>query len=110
MGKGVRVSELNDIMKHAKDFCKQLFEKEQVDHDLLDYFLKGLKCLNDSDKKVCEGMLSRHECTRALFDRANNKSPGIDGLPKEFYCTFWDFLGESFMNMANSCFKHKSFK
>ena len=27
VGKGVTVSELNDIMKHVRDFYKQLFEK-----------------------------------------------------------------------------------
>ena len=88
-------------------FISSFLKKEQVDHDLLHYFLKGLKCLNDSDKNVCEGMLSNQECTRALFDMANNRSLGIGGFPMEFSCTFWDFLEERFVNMANSHFKHK---
>ena len=27
----------------------------------------------------------------------NNKSPGNDGLTKEFYCTFWDDIKDTFM-------------
>ena len=28
----------------------------------------------------------------------NNKSPGNDGLTKEFYCTFWSETKNNFMN------------
>jgi hypothetical protein len=35
---------------------------------------------------------------------ANGKTPGSDGLPKEFYLSFWDLLKEDFVEMANYCF------
>ena len=31
------------------------------------------------------------------------KSPGIDGLPAEFYISFWDILGEDLLSVLNSC-------
>ena len=38
----------------------------------------------------------------------NEKSPGVDGLPKEFYQINWDIIGHYFVNMANTCFKNKT--
>ena len=32
-----------------------------------------------------------------LLSFENNKSPGNDGLTKEFYCTFWDDIKDTFM-------------
>ena len=41
-----------------------------------------------------EGLISIEECTKVLNSFSLNKVPGNDGLPIEFYKTFWDFLGE----------------
>ena len=35
---------------------------------------------------------------------SNGKTPGSDGLPKEFFITFWDILKDDFVEMANYCF------
>ena len=105
---GERVSDIKSILKHVKDFYAQLFQKEEVDQSLIDYFFKDLKSLTEDQSKLCEGILSKTECQKALFDMKNGKSPGIDGLPKEFYCIFWNFLGDSFVNMANTCFNNNS--
>ena len=44
------------------------------------------------------------ECLVAVKSMANGKTPGSDGLPKEFYLSFWDLLKEDFVEMANYCF------
>lgn len=33
----------------------------------------------------------------------NHKSPGTDGLPKEFYLTFWDPLKDNLLEILNFC-------
>ena len=37
----------------------------------------------------------------ALKDFSHNKSPGNNGLTKEFYETFWEELKQPFMNSLN---------
>ena len=32
----------------------------------------------------------------------NNKSPGNDGLTKEFFVTFWDDIKDTFLNYDNN--------
>ncbi len=42
---------------------------------------------------------SINDLTRALKSMKNNKSPGVDGLPKEFYEKFWEELRETMLNV-----------
>ena len=102
---GLLVTKYKDIIHHVRAFYEQLFHKEEVDQSLVDYFLKDLPVLTQENLKLCEGLLSREECFHALTHMKNYKSPGIDGLPKEFYEMFWSFLGDSFVKMANYCFR-----
>ena len=48
--------------------------------------------------------LSLSEVYEALQGLALNKSPGLDGLPVEFYLTFWDMLGEDLVEVFNESF------
>ena len=34
------------------------------------------------------------------------KSPGVDGLPAEFYCRFWTLLGPDLVEVYNFCYRH----
>jgi hypothetical protein len=50
----------------------------------------------------CEGPLTPGECWTAISQMANNKSPGSDGLPAEFYKEFFPQFGPLFINIANA--------
>ena len=45
--------------------------------------------LSEKDKKDFETFPTLQECSEAVLGMKNNKSPGIDGLPIEFYKMFW---------------------
>ena len=50
------------------------------------------------------GQLHEQEITASVKEIKRGKAPGLDGLPGEFYCTFWYFLKEDFLEMANEGF------
>ena len=51
--------------------------------------------------------LTDKELLNALKGILNNKSPGNDGLTKEFYETFWDELKDSFINLIKLAYQKR---
>ena len=52
-----------------------------------------------------EGAISLEECTEALSSFPLNKVPGNDGLPVEFYKTFWAAVGNLLVECFNESFE-----
>ena len=53
--------------------------------------------LSLDQKQLCEGNLTEKELFTALKSMENNKSPGNDGLTKEFYIAFWAEIKNPFL-------------
>ena len=53
--------------------------------------------LNNHEKLICEGEITEKELYYSLSSTENNKSPGNNGLTKEFYVNFWTELKDIFM-------------
>ena len=51
---------------------------------------------------LSEKDLSEPELFMALLCMENNKSPGNDGLTKEFYVFFWNEIKELFINFFHT--------
>ena len=54
------------------------------------------------------GDLTLNELTASLNQSKNNKSPGLDGFPVEFYKAFWNFLGPLLLRALNFSFANNS--
>ena len=54
--------------------------------------------LNFEKVQLCERTITKDEVLETLKSMKNNKSPGNDGFPKEFYEIFWNSLAEPFLN------------
>ena len=52
--------------------------------------------LSEEQKQCCEGEISLEEILLILDNFQNNKSPGSDGIPIEFYKTCWNLISDSF--------------
>ena len=51
-----------------------------------------------------EGNLKDWECRNATLNMKSNKSPGSDGLPVEFYITFWNDIKTILINALNAAY------
>ena len=65
----------------------------------------NIPCLTDSDTQSCEGKLTVKGCWDALRSMKNNKSPGNDGITKEFLEYFWGKLGTFLVSTLNYSFE-----
>jgi exonuclease III len=90
-----------DILNGFSEFYAKLFTSEGVDDEVIDQFTSGLPILSEDDVIVCEGPITLQECYEALRRMKSDKSPGPDGLPKEFYLTFFDILGSTLVIILN---------
>ena len=61
--------------------------------------------LSEEQKIKCEGKISSKECFDLLDSFHNNKTPGNDGIPIEFYKKFWPLISDSFVRCTNECFE-----
>ena len=71
-------------------------EKQNISEDLIGNFLNDLTVPSRTMEQLlsCEGNLTEKEIYNSLISFGNNKSPG---LTKEFYCTLWDDIEDTFM-------------
>ena len=80
-----------EINNHLLKFYQNLFsENIKNEPKILKSYLDkvSIQKLNDTQKDLCEGIVTEKELLTALKSMDNNKSPGNDGLTKEFYMTF----------------------
>ena len=96
----------SDILGVWRDYYFALFSSQDLEDDEQQLFLDSLeRTLSPAETELCEGDLTEEECLRALKHMATSKSPGVDGLPAEFYVRFWRLLGPDLVNVLNSCYR-----
>ena len=101
---GVMIDHNDDILCECRQFYQELYSAEPIDEALADFFLDKVSVLSEVDSDYCEGPITKEECLLAIKQMQNNKSPGLDGLPKEFYAKFFSIIGDKFVEMINNCF------
>ena len=64
-----------------------------------------LPSLNEDAQQICEGVLTKAECFKALQTFKNGKFSGNDGLTAEFYQAFWPTEGHFLVDSLDSSFE-----
>ena len=86
-----------EILKKIENFYETLFKTQSFKNvSEIENFLCGIATpsLNNGQINLCKKDLSETDLYNAMKNMQNNKSPGNDGLTKEFYEGFWDEIKE----------------
>ena len=78
-----------------------------MDHETSTFFYKNtIPQLPNTDKAMCDEILTLEEITKALKLLPNNKSPGSDGFTTNFYKFFWIDIKDLLFDSFRYSFKH----
>ena len=96
------------ILKELERFYSDLYKSKNHDPDIaekISSFLNNLDIpkLSEEQKISCQGKITPDECFRLLVTFQNNKTPGDDGIPIEFYKKFWPLVNDCFIRCVNEC-------
>ena len=87
------------------EFYSDLYTCARTDLDLQHQLLSKLDIsLVGEQQTLCEGPLSLDEISCAMRGLSKGKTPGSDGLPQEFYSTFWGLLGPILLELFTFSF------
>ncbi|CAC5410119.1 unnamed protein product [Mytilus coruscus] len=89
-----------------KDFYSELYTSDGFNDQEVDKYLGKIELnkLNEEDWSVSNQFISKEECLNNIKDFENNKSPGIDGLGKEFHLKFWNIIGDEVVEIVNNIY------
>ena len=99
-----------DILNAEKPFYQNLYTSSNPPA----FEFKGIMGSNEhpklaeDSKQLCGGLVTLDECKDALKSMANNKTPGTDGFPTEFYKFFFNDIGHMLVNCFNYSFNNGS--
>ena len=109
---GTITNEPNEILNHQKQFYKNLYSSNPITNsaEAADTFVNGLQIpkISEDLKSQTESPISESELLLALKDLPNGKSPGIDGLPSEFYKAFWNDLKDHYLKALQQAYDIKN--
>jgi exonuclease III len=94
-----------DLGDAAAAFYSDLFSPDAPDNlDAINALINRVPNTTrlDADQTAfCDSVISLDDLKSALDSTASGKTPGIDGLPKEFYSAFWDSVGPLLLQMIH---------
>ena len=105
---GKLCTQQNEILREQTRFYQELYTRNESVHFQFTPD-PGEKFLNELDKQELDKDITIEELYSALKGMADKKTPGMDGLTKEFYIAFFDILGKQMLHMYQKCHKEGIF-
>jgi len=97
-----------EILDAIKRFYKNLYNTKYPNINDINDFMDNVvvsNTLSSSQNEILGKMPSANELESAVKNMNRNKSPGLDGIPVEFYQTFWEEIKDEFIRMMHYCWE-----
>ena len=96
----------NEIKEEIFQYYKELYTSEGTDKESLQECIKTLQPIEqtDKEKEILNNFFSEKELRQSLASMSDGKTPGGDGLPREFYMHTWKFMGGDLAEVINNSF------
>ena len=94
------------VIDIQKSYYKALYTSKtsgQIDNS----WFNKIKKLTEEEKLSIEGQITEIQCRKVLDSFKKLKTPGNDGLPIEFYLTFWQTIKDVLIESYNESFNKK---
>ena len=104
------VTQPNDILNCQKLFYQNLYSKNtNASIESIHNFLNktGMPEICEKTKAECDNEITETEILNALKQLPNNKTPGLDGIPIEFYKFFWRDIKDIILENFKLSFKNE---
>ena len=108
---GTVITDNDLILRKARNFYKLLYKSNCPTYDDLSnqfFSNNNLPQLCDAERESCDTEITEQECLEMLKSLKGNKSPGNDGLSKEFYLKFWKKLSKPLLESYVYSFENGS--
>ena len=105
---GTNTKTSKGILEEGALFYRKLYNEKHVDQTEFKAFfdkIGNFQRLSDEDANICEKDITFDECYEAMKKIGKNKTPGYDGLPVEFFITFWSEIKYMVLDSFNDAFK-----
>ena len=91
---------IDNILQEQVSFYSNLLNSEGWDEKAAEKLLENINTsITEEQKLACEKPISESELTKGIKALKTNKSPGIDGIPGEFYKKYWSLLKTNFIKV-----------
>ena len=104
---GETIKDPKQILKLTKTYYEDLHKKFQTSKENQNILLENITTkLTNTQSENLSTNFTEKELKCAIDEIQKDKSPGIDGLPIEFYVSFWEIVKHDFMEVVNQTFQN----
>ncbi|KAK3531523.1 hypothetical protein QTP70_024911, partial [Hemibagrus guttatus] len=95
--------QISQIRKQTVSFYSKLYRSELAAvQEVKEDFVSNLPKITEESSRELDRELTLEELEVALNSMQNGRSPGIDGLPVEFFKAFWSVIGQDLLDVLRS--------
>lgn len=96
------VTEQQDIVREIQQHYARLYSADPIEAGVITDTIRSLPhIITTEDNTSLFSVFDEDEVFELIKTSLPNKSPGPDGLPKEFYQRFWPVIGTTFTGIVN---------